>query len=96
MYNRCNYIVQKKKKRSANCLIFLIKIYTLFLPVCNLDINTALKLECTALQVGTPIVKTSGVVSMDRRDHKLFRDFKNMIHLSVSFAKIVDFKLKIT
>lgn len=45
---------------------------------------------------GTPIVKTSGVVSMDRRDHKLFRDFKNMIHLSVSFAKIVDFKLKIT
>lgn len=40
--------------------------------------------------------KTSGVVSMDRRDHKLFRDFKNMIHLSVSFAKIVDFKLKIT
>lgn len=53
-------------------------------------------IECTALQVGTPIVKTSRVVSMDRRDHKLFRDFKNMIHLSVSFAKIVDFKLKIT
>lgn len=32
---------------------------------------------------------------MDRRDYKLFRDFKNMIYLSVFFVKIVDFKFKI-
>lgn len=41
------------------------------------------------------IVKMLGVVLMDRRGYKLFRDFKNMIYLSVFFVKIVDFKFKI-